>query len=162
MAPTSLHTKGRSVAAIQEDGKAATEALTGKRKYVMKSRTRKGDASRAHGLQKIVGRGLNAALKMCGIVGKGAKLGGIRNMVFGARAGATRMLLGVADGELTGRQHQTGLKIEYKKGEGELKIEYKKGEDGTQCTVSCNLSRTPKGCDGPDNGDGLFRLVKRK
>lgn len=133
---------------MKED-KAASELLNGKhRSAVTKSKTRKGQASRAHRLQKVVGRGLGAAVKAYAIAKKGIKTGGFKNMVSDALVTTTRTLLGAACAGVTGRGYQAGMSVEYKK-----------GKDGVKCNVAIDFSKTPKGGDGQPINSKL-RLVR--
>ncbi|XP_050729763.1 uncharacterized protein LOC127005164 [Eriocheir sinensis] len=137
MAPTSVRKKEGPVN-LKEESTKSSELLNGRRRAaVTKSKTRKGHASRAHGLQKIVGRGLSAAAKAYAIAKTGIKLGGFSNMVSHALVSTTRTLLGAPCAELTGSRYQAGLSVEYKK-----------GEDGAKCNVAINFSKTPKSGDG--------------
>lgn len=119
---------------VKEESTKASGPLNGRRRSgVTKSKTRKSHASRAHGLRKIVGRGLSAATKAYAIAKKGVKLGGFSNMVSDALVSTTRTLLGAPGAEVTGNRYQAGLSVEYKKDGG-----------GANCSVAINFSKTPK------------------
>lgn len=129
MAPISTYKKGHY--AVQEkSNKEKEEILIGRHKSATKSKKRR------HGLSKILGRGLHAAMKVCSIAKAGSKhVGGFRNIVSHGLAGTVLGMLGTTGRKLTARDYHAGINVELTRGEG-----------GTDWNVSLNF-KTKKGGD---------------
>lgn len=128
MAPTSAYKK--RLDAVREESSKAEDILNGRHRSATKSKKRK------HGLSKMIGRGLHAAMKVCSVAKAGSKhTEGLRNIVSHGLAGTVLGMLGKTGRKLTGRDYHAGINVEMKRGEG-----------GTDWNVSLNF-KTTKGGD---------------